>query len=95
MQAFDERGFIFSSSKDSTKGQHLAENPYAAVVMFWPELMLQIRAEGRVEPGDEQDMEMCFGQLPRNVRCLSLAFKQGTIIQDRQTYVDRIKKVCL
>ena len=44
----DARGFVFYTNTLSRKGHELAENPYAALVFFWPELERQIRVEGRV-----------------------------------------------
>ena len=53
----------------------------------------QVRAEGRVEIGSEQDNAHCVIKYPRNMNILALAYKQSTIIPDRKTYVDRVRKV--
>lgn len=47
-----------------------------------------------MEVGNEQDFAHCYGKIPRNMKCLALAFKQSTIVADRETYVDRVKKAC-
>src|SRR5262245_11994803 len=49
LKGFDDSGFVFYTHYDGRKGHELAENPWAALVFFWPELERQIRIEGRVE----------------------------------------------
>eukprot|EP00123_Amoebidium_parasiticum_P010899 comp20396_c0_seq3/m.25808 comp20396_c0_seq3/g.25808 ORF comp20396_c0_seq3/g.25808 comp20396_c0_seq3/m.25808 type:complete len:172 (-) comp20396_c0_seq3:237-752(-) len=41
LNGFDENGFVFFTNCESTKGKNIAENPQAAIVFFWPEMMLQ------------------------------------------------------
>src|SRR5436190_23908803 len=50
LRGVDDRGFVFFTNYDSRKGNELAVNPWAALVIFWVELGRQIRVEGRVEP---------------------------------------------
>jgi pyridoxamine 5'-phosphate oxidase len=47
LEQFDERGFVFWTSSESTKGRQLAANPRAALVFLWDGR--QVRVEGRVE----------------------------------------------
>jgi len=35
----DERGFAFQTNLDSRKARHLAANPRAALLFFWPKLL--------------------------------------------------------
>ncbi len=49
LRGIDQRGFAFFSNYHSRKGQQLSENPFAALVFFWPELARQVRIEGAVE----------------------------------------------
>lgn len=47
----------FVSNHASRKGREIAENSRVALVLFWPELMRQVRIEGRAElaPADVSD----------------------------------------
>src|SRR6266567_119437 len=38
LKAADERGFVFFTNYESHKGRELAENPHAALVLYWAEL---------------------------------------------------------
>ncbi|HSA05248.1 MAG TPA: pyridoxal 5'-phosphate synthase, partial [Tenuifilaceae bacterium] len=48
LKQFDAEGFSFFTNYDSRKGKNLLQNPYAALVFFWPELERQVRIEGKV-----------------------------------------------
>jgi pyridoxamine 5'-phosphate oxidase len=49
LKAFDERGFVFYTNKQSRKGRQLAANRHAALSFLWQPLMQQVLVEGRVE----------------------------------------------
>eukprot|EP00124_Ichthyophonus_hoferi_P005133 Ihof_evm1s676 gene=Ihof_evmTU1s676 len=95
LNGFDENSFIFFTDSQSTKGRNISVNPLGAIVFFWPEMMLQVRAEGKIIRGSEEDCAHCFGKMPRNLLNMAAAYKQGTIILDRETYVERVKAVWL
>ena len=49
LKAADERGFVFYTNCDSTKGVELAGNPKAALLFYWKSLGWQIRIRGLVQ----------------------------------------------
>src|SRR5262249_2869813 len=49
LRRYDERGFCFFTNYQSRKAEELAQNPRAALVLFWAAFQRQIRIEGRVE----------------------------------------------
>ncbi len=57
LKGVDQRGFIFYTNYDSRKGQELAENPQAALVLYWPDQERQVRIAGKVSklPPAESD----------------------------------------
>lgn len=57
VKTVDDRGLVFGTSTQSRKGGQLAENPSAALQVYWRETMQQLRFEGRVEQlsGTESD----------------------------------------
>ena len=46
LKGADERGFIFFTNYDSRKGQELAENPNAALTLYWPDLEREVCVGG-------------------------------------------------
>src|SRR5262245_10343042 len=48
LRDYGEGGFTFFTNYESRKGRELAENPWAALVFYWPELERQVRVEGQV-----------------------------------------------
>src|SRR4051794_12324049 len=46
LKVADERGFIFFTNYESRKGRELAENPRAALTLFWPALERQVCVTG-------------------------------------------------
>jgi pyridoxamine 5'-phosphate oxidase len=46
VKAVDERGLTFFTNRESRKGRHLAENPNAAMALYWRELDRQVAITG-------------------------------------------------
>lgn len=49
MKGFDERGLVFYTNYQSSKGEQLEEKPKAAIAFWWGELERQVRIEGTIE----------------------------------------------
>src|SRR4026209_1027913 len=49
LKGTDERGFVFYTNCDSTKGVELARNPKAALLVYWKRLGRQIRLRGHLQ----------------------------------------------
>jgi len=45
----DENGFVFFTNYQSTKARDLDNNPFAALVFYWPQLERQVRVEVKVQ----------------------------------------------
>jgi pyridoxamine 5'-phosphate oxidase len=79
----DERGCVFQTNLASPKAQHLAANPRAALVFFWPRLLRQVRISGPVTqlPGDE--VRHYFDAAPIGIQAMLRACRQGQVIGSR------------
>ena len=83
MRGFDDRGFAFYTNYQSNKAHDLAQNPRAALVMYWAPLMRQIRVEGTVEKLSAMESDAYFATRPFGHKLGALASPQSQVIPDR------------
>jgi pyridoxamine 5'-phosphate oxidase len=83
LRGLDERGLVFFTNRTSRKGRELEENPYAAVVLHWPELGRQIRVEGTTERVEEAQSEAYWATRPLASRLAAWASPQSRPLAGR------------
>lgn len=83
LKGFDERGFVFFSNYESSKGKELGSNPRAALVFYWFELERQVRITGRVDRVSERESDEYFASRPPGSRISAWASRQSEVIEDR------------
>lgn len=83
LRGVDERGFGFFTNYDSQKGSELAENPRAALVIYWPKLGRQIRIAGTVVMQSAKESESYFHNRPVASQLSALASAQSQVIPNR------------
>jgi pyridoxamine 5'-phosphate oxidase len=83
LKVCDERGLAFFTNYRSRKGDELANNPRAAVVLFWPAVERQVRVEGHIELTSEGESDEYFAGRPVNSRLAAWASTQSGVIADR------------
>ena len=93
LKAFDERGFVFYTNTQSTKGEELAANPQAALVLHWKSLRRQIRARGPVERVTDAEADAYFASRHRESRIGAIASQQSRPVPDRRTLMDAVAAV--
>ncbi len=93
LKHLDARGLCFYTDRRSRKGQELAENPFAALAFYWPELDRQVRVTGRIEPLPEADSEAYFQQRPAGSRRAAVASVQSQPIASRAALEARFAEV--
>jgi pyridoxamine 5'-phosphate oxidase len=91
LRGFDERGFVFYTNYQSRKAAELAENPHAALVMYWAPLARQVRIEGRVEKVTAAESDAYFQSRPFGHKLGALVSPQSGVIIDRQFLDDRLQ----
>jgi pyridoxamine 5'-phosphate oxidase len=85
LRGFDERGFVFYTSRTSRKGAELAARPFAAVLFHWvAPLHRQVRAEGSVELLDDGASDAYFRSRPAGAKISAWASAQSQVVADRQ-----------
>ncbi|MDI3527594.1 MAG: pyridoxamine 5-phosphate oxidase [Tenuifilum sp.] len=89
LKQFNEKGFSFFSNYESRKSKHLLQNPYAALVFFWPELERQVRIEGKVRKATETESDEYFKTRPKGSKIGAWASPQSAVIPNRR-YLERL-----
>jgi pyridoxamine 5'-phosphate oxidase len=83
LRGVDERGFGFFTNYDSQKGRELAENPLAALVVYWPKLGRQVRVSGTVVKQSLEESTAYFHGRPLASQISALASPQSAVIANR------------
>jgi pyridoxamine 5'-phosphate oxidase len=66
LKGFGPDGFRFFTNYESAKGEQLAANSRAALVVYWRELDRQVRIRGEVERLSPDDSDAYFASRPRD-----------------------------
>jgi pyridoxamine 5'-phosphate oxidase len=83
LKGVDQRGFIFFTNYESRKGQELAENPQAALVLYWPEQERQVCIAGEISQLPAAESDAYFRTRPHGSRLAAWASKQSATVKDR------------
>jgi pyridoxamine 5'-phosphate oxidase len=84
LKAFDERGFVFFTNYDSSKGRDLETNPRASFAVYWPSLHRQIRVCGQTEKTSRDESEKYFHSRPRGSQLGAWVSRQSEVIDARR-----------
>jgi pyridoxamine 5'-phosphate oxidase len=78
-----QRGFVFYTNFDGTKGQELIANPKAAVVFHWKSLERQVRVRGAVAMVPDAEADAYFASRPLLSRIGAWASQQSRPLEGR------------
>jgi pyridoxamine 5'-phosphate oxidase len=76
-------GLVFYSGYESRKGRDLAENPRAALVLYWHPFGRQIRVEGSVERISAEQSDEYFRSRPLGSRLSAAISRQSEVVASR------------
>jgi pyridoxamine 5'-phosphate oxidase len=79
----ENRGFVFFTNLESTKGRELAANPQAALLFHWKSLRRQVRARGPITPVSDKEADDYFATRPRGNRIGAWASHQSQPLESR------------
>ncbi|MFG6474928.1 pyridoxal 5'-phosphate synthase [Microbacterium sp. P06] len=85
VKRIDDRGLVFGSSSLSPKGRQLAQNPRAALQVYWRESMQQLRFEGRIETLTEAESDALFADRSPASRAATASARQSVPFDDSST----------
>ncbi len=71
----------FFTAYDSRKGQELADNSRAALLLHWKCLARQVRVEGAVERLSAAESDEYFAARPRDSQLAAVVSRQSTVIE--------------
>ena len=89
LKGADEDGFVFYTNYDSAKGRDLAENPRAALLIFWAELERQVRITGSVTKTTTAESEEYFHSRPIESQIGAVSSNQSAPVKDRSELEQR------
>ena len=75
-----EQGFWFASLSTAPKGEELAQNPHAALTLYWREQGRQVRVSGSVKPGPRAVSEQDFLARHPLARAQAIAGEQSATL---------------
>jgi pyridoxamine 5'-phosphate oxidase len=93
LKGVDERGFVWFTSYESTKGRQLAENPWASIVLPWFPMHRQVIVSGPVERTSAQESDAYFATRDRESQIGAWASLQSTEIPDKDWLRQRVAEV--
>jgi pyridoxamine 5'-phosphate oxidase len=86
-------GFVFFTNRESRKGEELAANPRAALLLHWKALRRQVRIEGAVEDVSDADADAYFATRSRDSQLGAWASDQSRPLDRRATFEKRFEQV--
>ena len=81
LKGFGPDGFRFFTNYESAKGNELAANARAAVILYWRELDRQVRIRGSVERLSPDDSDAYFASRPRDSQIAAAISPQSRPIE--------------
>lgn len=84
VKGYATEGFSFYTNYRSRKAKELAENPNAAITVYWLPLRRSVRIEGTVTKLSREESEKYFSSRPRASQIGALASPQSEIIPGRR-----------
>ncbi len=92
LKGFDDAGFRFFTNYESAKGEQIAANPAAALVVYWRELDRQVRARGSVERLAAPDSDAYFASRARDSQLGAAASPQSRPLGSRDELDDLVRQ---
>lgn len=92
LKGFDERGFVFYTNYESRKGDELAANSYAALILYWNILERQVRIEGKVVRLTAEESNTYFRGRPRGSQLGAWASDQSRPVESREALEARFRE---
>ena len=93
LKHFDGDGFCWYTDSRSLKGQHLEENPNAALLFHWRDLSRQVKVHGQARMMPSAEAEKYFLMRPEGSRYSAAASTQSSEIESRSHLEDEVLRL--
>ncbi|HXL72521.1 MAG TPA: pyridoxamine 5'-phosphate oxidase [bacterium] len=93
LKGLDPQGFIFFTNYQSQKGKEIAKKAVASLLFFWPQLIRQVRIDGKVEKISAKASDVYFKTRPRGSQLGAWASEQSEVVPNRDFLEKRIKEL--
>ena len=93
LKQVNEQGFVFFTNYTSVKAHDLDQNPFAALVFYWPFLERQVRVEGKVTRTSSAESDEYFRTRPRDSQIGAIASPQSQRIESRDVLEQRFREL--
>ncbi|NLF25355.1 MAG: pyridoxamine 5'-phosphate oxidase [Deltaproteobacteria bacterium] len=90
LKGFDHNGFVFYTNTLSSKGRSLAEQPKAALTMYWEPLQRQVRIRGTVQTVTADEADAYFASRHRSSCIGAWASLQSEPLRERAELEKRV-----
>lgn len=93
LKRLEAGALVFSTALWTRKVGELRDNPWVAVVFYWPTLGRQARLEGRAEIAERELAKELFGARPRDHQLQTLVSRQGETIEGIEGLRERFERL--
>ena len=93
LKAHGPDGFAFYTNERSRKGDELAQNPRAALLLHWKSLRRQVRIEGPVSRVSSEQSDAYFATRSRDSQLGAWASDQSSPLPSRDEFENRNQKM--
>jgi len=90
LKSFSPQGFVFYTNYESIKGIELGHTPWAALVVYWPELERQVRVTGPVTQTSDTESDAYFATRPAASRLSAIVSPQSRVVPSREWLEERV-----
>lgn len=92
LKSFDERGFVFYTNFEGSKGRHLLAQPRAGLCFYWSAIDIQVRIEGTATKVAEEEADAYFATRERPSQIGAWASRQSEPLETPAALDERVAK---
>lgn len=93
LKEISQGGFVFTTSFESLKGNHIGHNDKVSLLFYWPALERQVRISGVAEKTSTEESDEFFGRRPVDARISASISPQSRVVPNRQFLEQRVAEL--
>lgn len=90
LREFEQDQYYFYTNYNSRKGHDIAQNGFASMCFFWPELERQVRVEGSIEKAPASKSDAYFKARPEGSKIGAWSSPQSHVISSREALEQQV-----